>query len=1389
MGIDFMPCDYPKATSLRKSEPFTHVLIDVSFWDKTRRRKPGSLRAQERYVRTDLSCGRSFCRLCFGLSNSKSKSKQTSPFYLVPDATALIQCVELLEESTFENIMKHLFIFQSIYQEALRIAPTREGGRLKNFFRDDKRMVSTCEVHFFADQHHAATFVEPHITSSMGDNDNAVLVQLESFTKRYERAIVNSLQWLSDHFSAVDDNDMIVFMSNDASLCSTIQETVGSRVQTCSCLQFIDAHIKSLDTRLFLQDIAVNVQEAIEAWQHKCQSEGTSSSGEYSPYLTPSQIEAKIQNKDVLMGKLDVSSHNPMEAYVKLERPFVTKEMPIEKIFVYGREMMNRAVHGDKVVLELLPPSEWLTPASDRLLVHYATTEDTTVDSGSQKRVLTESDKIMEAKQPTGRIVGIYKRSTRTYVATVLSNTVAQGDDFAIAIPMDIRIPKVRIRSQRMDTLLDQRVKIVIDHWPIDSMYPQGHYLGVLGPSGSLATELSALLVQNEIEEAPFCEAALACLPDDCGIDIGKYKVMECSTKKRPTHIELLDWNVPLVEVAKRRDIRNSHRVFSVDPPGCQDIDDAMSVRRLANGNLEVGVHIADVSYFVTHESALDYEARSRATTVYLVGQRLDMLPSVLSADLCSLHANVDRLAMSVFWELDPETFEILPEKTWYGRTIIRSCASMTYEQAHRLIQGVKAGIQTNKKEALIGVAGGPVPSQLEEPLRDDLRLLTDVSRKLARQRGDSGAIDLSKKEEVRFSLSVSELGQEGVELMVKESLEIHNTIAELMILANGSVAKKIYEAFPSHALLRCHPPPSGHRFNQLIKLAHVKDIAIDASSNYGLQKSLIEAEKSGKLDAKSMALLKSLAVRVMSEAEYICSGDRLAPEDHQGFGDKNITPNFAHYGLGLSFYTHFTSPIRRYADIIVHRQLLQALESVVTDTRAKNLAPTATRHVSSQPLPQLPASSVMSVLDNDLDDKDFLDDLISSVDSQLQVTTALEQSTQIKSEDFEVGKMKIQEEKEVFPSHELVSLSIHLNRKNRNAKNASRDCDDLFLALYFSTHTIKAHAIITTLKQNGFIVYVPKYDLRAPVYIRDRDGNVQMDPLLLGVRLVDSKPPTGAFSNAAENIRLIPGAEITLDHECETLSVQVPSKDPCIFKMLDEIEVQISCDLSYASVRVPQVQLLMLGRVKSIKNNRDLLLRQQEMQSSLPELQRVVANHQVEIDQIEEDFKDYHTQMSTSNTGVSSSAFDSTMNLATLTPKKTRTMYELLEDIVYEKNTGKSGNGFDFSRINARVKKLVKKKTVQFNKRGPGRFIYGNYQPPINQKYNRTLESYLGNRSAELEEEMSIERYHHHAAGSSTNMSQNELKRTEKEAMTRIQKLTAEKRHDRINRRNKANK
>lgn len=361
-------------------------------------------------------------------------------------------------------------------------------------------------------------------------------------------------------------------------------------------------------------------------------------------------------------------------------------------------------------------------------------------------------------------------------------------------------------------------------------------------------------------------------------------------------------WKVSPKEEQERKDLRNTHLVFSIDPKGCEDVDDTLSVRTLSNGNLELGVHIADVTHFVAPNSYIDVEARTRATTYYLADRRYDMLPSILSADLCSLLGGVDRYAVSVMWELDKTSYEI--KKVWYGRTIIRSAYKLFYEAAQELLDGnfsivddipefkaLEEQSQQAKLEELVWAIGK----------------LTDIARHIRAKRDRCGALELEGIE-VRVQLD----DKKNIhDLIPKQPLEVHETVAECMILANHWVAKKIWESFPHQALLRQHPPPHQEFFSELRECAKAKGFFIDTRSNKTLADSLDSANDPK--DPLVNKLLRSMATQAMSNALYFSTGSCAEEEFH-------------HYGLALDKYTHFTSPIRRYSDIVVHRLLMAAI-------------------------------------------------------------------------------------------------------------------------------------------------------------------------------------------------------------------------------------------------------------------------------------------------------------------------------------------------------------------------------------------------------------------------------------------------------------------------------
>ncbi|WAR00124.1 DI3L1-like protein [Mya arenaria] len=563
----------------------------------------------------------------------------------------------------------------------------------------------------------------------------------------------------------------------------------------------------------------------------------------------------------------DSSKNKTKEAFIRRAKKDLTEDSGSD-ILISGMVARNRAVHGDLVVMELLPRAQWQG-------------RSTGIQNPGEKGSGDNAN--VSDMMPTGRVVGITQRNWREYVACFSQDEeVGRGDKKAgklLVIPWDYRIPKIRISTRQVDALKDHRIIVRIDSWDIDSTYPNGHFVRSLGKIGDLEAEVAAILVENDIRVQSFSEAQLLEMPVDT---------------------PLSPWTMDSEEVTRRRDLRESHLIFSIDPKGCEDVDDTLSVRTLPNGNTELGVHIADVTYFVEPGSLTDQEAQSRSTTVYLADRRYDMLPGVLSANLCSLVSGVDRYAVSVIWELD-RNYEVVD--VWYGRTVIRSQYKLFYELAQAIHEGIVDAEVVRSIPELHNLWGTELDDKVQE-LRETVDRLMQVARGLKSRRVKGGALEL-----------------ESVEV---QHLEVHDTIAECMIFANHWVAKKIAETFPNQSLLRHHPLPKEEQFTNLNNCAASRGFEIKTSTNKELAESLDRCVDSK--DPVVNKILRSLATQAMSNAAYFCTG--VLPRDQ-----------FFHYGLALDMYTHFTSPIRRYADVIVHRQLLEA----VANEKKKTTLPSCT--------------------------------------------------------------------------------------------------------------------------------------------------------------------------------------------------------------------------------------------------------------------------------------------------------------------------------------------------------------------------------------------------------------------------------------------------------------
>ncbi|XP_024152927.1 exosome complex exonuclease RRP44 [Oryzias melastigma] len=690
-----------------------------------------------------------------------------------------------------------------------------------------KDMIQAKEKYFytFTNEHHRETYIERE--------------QGESANDRNDRAIRVAVKWYSQHLKTESNTDglKVVLLTNDQGNKEKAEEN-GLVVYK------FDEYVKNLTANPELVDrLALSNDEKAEI---------TSSKVLFPEHLPLSKIQSGIKSGTFLQGTFRASRDNYLEATV-----FVQGEgEDTTEVLIQGLQNLNRAVHQDVVAVQLLPRSEWVSPSAV-VLQDDGAAKDDDVDDEEEKALRISAAEA--ARKPTGKVVGVIKRNWRPFCGMLNLSQIKESTRHLFT-PADRRIPRIRIETRQASTLAGQRIMVAIDGWPKNSRYPNGHFVRSLGSAGEKGTEEEVLLLEHDVPHQAFSQNVLSFLP------------------KMP-------WGITPEDMVKRRDLRHL-TVCSVDPPGCTDIDDALHCRELENGNLEVGVHIADVSHFIRPGNALDKEAANRGTTVYLCGKRIDMVPELLSSNLCSLRSNVERLAFSCIWEMNHKA-EIL--KTHFTKSVINSKASLTYAEAQMRID------DTSKKD----------------DITESLRGLNKLAKILKRKRIEKGALTLSSLE-VRFHID-SET-HDPIDLQTKELMETNSMVEEFMLLANVSVAQKIYDEFPDCALLRKHPAPPPSNYDILLKAAKSKNVEIHIDSAKALADSLDVA----KVDGFSYfnTLLRILATRCMMQAVYFCSG---------------MDSDFHHYGLASPIYTHFTSPIRRYADIIVHRLLAVSIGADIT--------------------------------------------------------------------------------------------------------------------------------------------------------------------------------------------------------------------------------------------------------------------------------------------------------------------------------------------------------------------------------------------------------------------------------------------------------------------------
>ncbi len=483
-----------------------------------------------------------------------------------------------------------------------------------------------------------------------------------------------------------------------------------------------------------------------------------------------------------------------------------------------------------------------------------------------------------KGSEAEAEVIEIIEKNEQTFIGTLQVDrheAFLQTDSKFLAT--DIIIPRGKLRGGKTG----DKAVVKITDWPDNAKSPRGEVLDILGKTGENQAEMHAILAEFGL---PY---------------------------KYPANVEAaaqrIDAGITDEVVAKRIDMRDV-TTFTIDPRDAKDFDDALSIRRLPNGNYEVGVHIADVTHYVHPDTIIDKEAYKRATSVYLVDRVVPMLPEHLSNGICSLRPDEDKLTFSCIFEMD-ENAKILNSRI--ARTVTRSNRRFTYEEAQDVIE----------------TGHGPYSTEI--------LTLDRMAKIMRKQRYENGSVEFDRRE-VRFE--IDETGH-PVSVFFKESKDANKLIEEFMLLANKTVAKFIGQPQGRHKpkafVYRVHDMPDPGKLSDLSTLARVFGYKVKSSGssrevNRSLNRMLCDVKGHGEEN-----LLSTLAIRSMAKAVY-------------------TTNNIGHYGLAFDYYTHFTSPIRRYPDMMVHR----LLDRYLNGGRSMNVDKLEERCKHSSEMEQLAASA-----------------------------------------------------------------------------------------------------------------------------------------------------------------------------------------------------------------------------------------------------------------------------------------------------------------------------------------------------------------------------------------------------------------------------------------------
>lgn len=476
-----------------------------------------------------------------------------------------------------------------------------------------------------------------------------------------------------------------------------------------------------------------------------------------------------------------------------------------------------------------------------------------------EKAPATKKSKSTKEGRREGCVVDVLERSEKPFIGIFHSS--GKGAWVLMqsrVMPYDIEVDPEQARKAGAEK--GWKVSVRVEHWNKGESLPFGKIIDVLGSPGENETEMHSILAEF-------------------GLPYRFEPELEKAAEKISDKIKVKD-------IKERRDFRDTF-TFTIDPEDAKDFDDALSFKPLENGNFEVGVHIADVSHYVTPGSDIDKEARDRGTSVYLADRTVPMLPEKLCNRLCSLRPNEEKLCFSAVFEITPRA---AIRKKWFGRTVIKSNFRLTYEQAQDIIEGIADSPDTELQTAIT--------------------VLNKLAGILKGKRRKAGAIDFSRPE---MKVLCDETGR-PIDVYQKISKEANWLIEEFMLLANRSVAEFV-AATGKTFVYRVHDVPNPEKLESLRhfakSLGYKMNGELEGKKAAGAISDLLD-KATGKPEA---AAFKDIALRSMAKAKY-------------------STEDIRHYGLAFADYTHFTSPIRRYPDLMVHRLLALYLDNAKSQDR-----------------------------------------------------------------------------------------------------------------------------------------------------------------------------------------------------------------------------------------------------------------------------------------------------------------------------------------------------------------------------------------------------------------------------------------------------------------------